>query len=443
MPLAHGLLIAAVYLVAYSNTFRVPFQFDDRYHIAAKPFVRDVGAFFDPARAERFAADHAFRVRTIGYLTFAVNYRLHGDDVTGYHVVNLAIHLLNALLVYMLAALTFRTPKMKDTPLRDFRGRVALFSALLFAVHPLQTEAVTYIVQRLASLTTLFYLLGVVLYARCRIASEDSPSVLRPLPWYLLSLLSAVLAMRTKEIAFTLPLTIGLYESLFFGGKPGKRALALIPFLLTMLIIPLRILGAGGQVGEWIGDVSRATRVGTALSRSEYLSTQFRVIVTYLRLLFFPVGQNLDYDYPVFASVRNPEVFLSFLLLVSLAAFAAYLLSRARGTSSAGRLVSFGVFWFFIALSVESGVIPIPDVIFEHRVYLPSAGFFIAAVTLVFMGAQRLGRRRRGYETLAVAILVAVVVALTAATYARNGVWRSETTLWEDVMKKSPRKARA
>lgn len=441
--LTHAILIAAVCLVAYSNTFRVPFQFDDKYQIAAKPFVRDVRAFIDPSKAKLYGTDHAFRVRTVGYLTFALNYRLHGEDVTGYHVVNLAVHLLNALLVYWLVVLTFRTPGLKGSPLVEYSGRVALFSALLFAGHPLQTEAVTYIVQRIASLATLFCLLGVTLYSRCRIASMENSAISRSLPWYLLSLLSAVLAMRTKEIAFTLPVTIALYEVLFFKGSTGKRALILLPFIFTMMIIPLRILGAGGTAGEWIGDVSQATRVGTALSRPEYLFTQSRVVVTYLRLLCFPVGQNLDYDYPVFASFGNPEVFLSFLFLVSLFAFAVYLLYRERGKPSAVRLVSFGVFWFFITLSVESSVIPISDVIFEHRVYLPSAGFFVAVATLAFMGVQGLKRRRRAYDTAAVAALTAAIIVLTGASYARNDIWRSESSLWEDVMKKSPRKARA
>ncbi|RPI38378.1 MAG: tetratricopeptide repeat protein [Nitrospiraceae bacterium] len=478
------LLIAVVCLLCYSNTFSVPFQFDDPPNISEMPFVRDIGVFFDQLWG---GPGSAFVMRIVGFFTFAVNYRIHGDAVAGYHVVNLLIHILNGFLVYFLVLLTFRTayfvsqgsavssnPPLSPLKLRGDEGGlfssrfIPLAAALLFVSHPIQTQAVTYIVQRFTSLATLFYLLSLVMYIKWRLSSVGA-GLPRPYSfiYYLLSLISAVLAMKTKEIAFTLPLVISLYEFMFFSGILKKRILYLVPLLLTMLIIPLSLMGSAKPLGEIIGDVSEATRVQTDISRWEYLFTQVRVIVTYIRLLFFPVNQNLDYDYPVYLSFFDPNVILSFLFLMSIFGIGVYLLYKSRqkagGEGQEGknrgregvspvafhllpiacyRLISFGIFWFFITLSIESSVIPITDVIFEHRLYLPSIGFFIA-VTGVFSMVRQRKKGKTEWASKAVAGgLIAAVVLLSGVTYARNTVWRSEVSLWEDVVKKSPSKLR-
>jgi tetratricopeptide (TPR) repeat protein len=274
---------------------------------------------------------------------------------------------------------------------------------------------------------------------------------------YAISLLSAVLAMKTKEIAFTLPLVVALYELMFFEGALKKRMLYLLPLLLTMLIIPLGLMGSAKPMGEVIGDVSAAARVGSDISRWEYLFTQFRVIVTYIRLLFFPVNQNLDYDYPVYRSFFDPDVFLSFLFLLSLFCLAVYLFYRSRfsylstlnsqlstlSSQPSSRLAGFGIFWFFITLSVESSLIPMNDVIFEHRVYLPSVGFFIAVMAVLFMAWERLKGKAAWMGKAVTGGLIAVVFLFSGAAYARNTVWQSEFSLWQDVARKSPGKARA
>jgi protein O-mannosyl-transferase len=548
-------LIAVVCLIAYSNTFHVPFQFDDPSSISWKPYVKDINAFFG-AQVE---TDSSFIMRTLTYFTFAVNYRLHGNEVVGYHAVNLAIHLLNGFLVYFLVLLTFRTPYFatanvsfqhslfplvgdcgtsSEEGLRTSRSDkqcfIALFVALLFVSHPVQTQAVTYIVQRLASLATLFYLLSLVMYIKWRLIKQESgvgtknpkSEILYPkfgwgsTVWYLTSLISAVLAMKTKEIAFTLPLVIALYEFLFFMGPVKKRVLYLLPLLLTMLIIPLSLMGMTKPMGDIIGDVSEAARVGSTLTQWEYLFTEFRVIVTYIRLLFFPVNQNLDYDYPVYHSFFDAPVVLSFLFLSALFGTAVYLLYRSRLNISANkspcppftkggqggitppkppalnpmpiaiyfRLIAFGIFWFFITLSVESSVIPIADVIFEHRLYLPSVGFFITAVGVLSMVWQRVNIRTTNIEKIqpnlplpkgvtspflekggkgrfsgkcsstdnppenevwkqpakiVVAVCGLIIVIFSGATYFRNNIWRTEVMLWEDVARKSPMKARS
>jgi tetratricopeptide (TPR) repeat protein len=261
------------------------------------------------------------------------------------------------------------------------------------------------------------------------------------LTFYILSIIFAVLAMKTKEIAFTLPIIIALCEFMFFEGRVKRRILYLVPVFSTMLIIPLTLLGTDKPIGDLISDISEVTRVLTPMSRSDYMFTQFRVIVTYISLLFLPTNQNLDYDYPIYDSFFDPNVFLSFFFLSALLGIGVYLLYRSHPASRLSRLIVFGIFWFFITLSVESGIIPIIDVIYEHRVYLPSVGFILACVAGIGMMVERVNSRV--VLRVIVAGVVTVVVMLGGATYGRNRVWQSKITLWEDVVMKSPEKSRA
>jgi tetratricopeptide (TPR) repeat protein len=504
-------LITTVGLIAYSNTFTVPFHFDDIFQIADNPAIKDIGNFLSSSRGYQHNPQ-----RYVGYLSFALNYHSGGLEVFGYHLVNLAIHVLNAILVYLLVLLTFQTPyfrsdKLKvksETPeevrqtavshqqsddapvpvpqspvtVHGSRG-IAFFTALFFVVHPVQTQAVTYIVQRFTSLAAMFYLLSLVMYIKGRLAGNEQvkdkvkkySSLASALIFYFFSLISAVLAMKTKEIAFTLPLMILLYDFVFFKSTFKKKLLFLVPVLLTLIIIPLSIMGTHKPLGEILSDLSDKTRVQTEISRGDYLMTQMRVITTYLRLILFPVNQNLDYDYPIYHSLFTPSVLLSFLLLASLIGTAVYLLyksrlrkgQRAERTEQEARseehqvddanryalcpmplapyyrLISFGIFWFFIALSVESSVIPIVDVIFEHRVYLPSVGAFLALTVTVVVLSAGLQKRFPRAEKAALPSALITLILLCGITYMRNATWGDARILWEDVVEKAPESARA
>ncbi|MCK5506193.1 MAG: hypothetical protein KAJ10_13595, partial [Thermodesulfovibrionia bacterium] len=339
----HILLIILVGFLVYSNTFDVPFHLDDRNNIIENREIKDLSGYLQ----HLFTEDIVSNLRYIGYLTFSINYKLHGLDVTGYHLVNLLIHIINAMLVYVLVILTFTTPVSREIEIESVQhpfnkqrlgGYIALFSALLFLSHPLQTQAVTYIVQRFASLASMFYLLSLVMYIKMRVLqikeSESRSFPVSGIIFYSISIVSAVFAMKTKQIAFTLPLTVAVYEFIFLEGKIRKRILYLIPLLLTMLIIPFSLLSLNGPVEDLIIDVSEATKVQTEMSRLDYLFTQFRVVMTYIRLILFPVNQNLLYDYPVYRSFFDVNVIFSFLFLLLLFSCAVYLIYRVKKKSS-------------------------------------------------------------------------------------------------------------
>ena len=457
-------LIVLLTICAYSNTFTVPFILDDEASIIRNEIIQNLGMFFEHGY-------HFNPTRFIGYFTFALNHTVHGLNLVGYHVVNLAIHIGNGLLVFALVKTMIRTPlfgrgaAVRGTIADDAGDEsrvpspesrlfllIPFLVALLFVCHPIQTQAVTYIVQRLTSLAAFFYLACLLLSLRWRLALVAGAPFLSKavLPVWLLALTMALLAMMTKEISFTLPFTMLLAEFCFFG-RPDRRVLALLtPFFLVALTIPLAMFGPARPVGALLSAADVATIGNPMVARTEYLFTQFSVIVTYLRLLVLPVDQNLDYDYHVSHSLLEPRAFLSLFFLLALVAAAVYLWRRSLVSSpqspvpgapmAAGlcRLAAFGIFWFFLTLSVESSVIPILDVIFEHRLYLPSVGFFITVVCLMVL----LARRTPAVERLLAPGVLTIALILAGATYARNLVWKDWITLWSDVVKKSPGKAR-
>lgn len=438
----HILLIALLGLLAYSNTFNSSFHFDDEPNIIDNPSIKNLTELVSTKVI-------VLNNRFIGYLSFYMNYKLNGLDVTGYHIFNISIHIINAVLVYWLVLLTFNTLSLSDKTIltnnvnsAGFRNLIAIFSALFFVSHPVQTQAVTYIVQRFTSLAAFFYLLSLVMYIKWRLVTQNIENGTRN-TLYTASLFSAILAIKTKEISFTLPIMMATYEFMFFNGKIRKKVLYLIPFFLVMLIVSLSFAWTDKPFEELTADLEAKTRTETNMSRWDYMFTQFRVIVTYLRLVFFPINQNFDYDCPIYNSFLTPEIFLSFLLLSAILCAGVYLFHRYRHIVPYTKLISFGIFWFFIALSVESSIIPIVDVINEHRLYLPSVGGFIAITASVFSIAHKFKNNRPMIIERAITpVLFLVIISLTFAAYARNMVWQDELSLWSNVVKESPNKAR-
>ncbi len=462
------LLILLAGILVYANTFQVPFVLDDLYVIVQNPGIRGLANFSHV----NSPVQQILLPRIIAYFSFALNYQFGGLHVAGYHLVNLIIHLISGLLVYVLLHLTFQTPYLRERAKGSgvgvtLCGFVPLFAALLFIVHPVQTQAITYIVQRMASLAAMFYLLSVVLYVIGRLHMENGEGkAISGLTILFIggSVAAALMAMKTKENSFTLPLAIVLYEGCFFRGAWKRRIFSMLPLLATLPVVPLGIFANGKGSGQLLVDLSEKTLAAGKLTRLEYLVTQFRVVVTYIRLLIFPANQNLDYDYPVYQNFFTPPVYLSFLLLVFILGLAIFLIWRTRSispysslhdlpssipdlnrqTSSSDpalRLIAFGIFWFFLTLAVESSIVPIADVIAEHRLYLPSFGAAAAFSTAIALLFRKLFPRSANGKVLVLGAALLILV-LGFASYQRNQVWGNKILLWQDAVSKSPNKAR-
>ncbi|MGA2330435.1 MAG: tetratricopeptide repeat protein [Syntrophales bacterium] len=417
------ILICLVGVIAYSNSFDCSFHFDDTPNIEENITIRNLSNVkawwgFIPSRP-------------IGNLSFALDYHFHKLDVWGYHLVNLGIHVVNAILVWWLVILTMATPVMKAQPISRHKGAMALFTALLFVSHPLATQSVTYIVQRLASLATLFYLLSLALFVKGRVREGNKDT--RVYFYYAGSVLCAILGMLTKEIVFTLPFALVLYEFSFIKTDTWKIDLRdrgiQIPVIILVIFVALFFLNFSFGIFTPVPPLLNQG-YDSLITAREYLLTQFSVILTYIRLFILPVNQNLDYDCPISHSLFEGHTLFGLLSLVGIFVAAIFLFRRYR-------LISFGIFWFFLTLSVESSIIPISqNVIFEHRTYLPSIGFFLVLTGVVFYFIWD------RYRQVSVGALVLLILTNAVLTYERNRVWKSEYTLWADCLRKSPNKPR-
>jgi len=417
------LLICIVGALAYANALGGSFVYDDSVSLINQAGVKSL----DPV-----VLWNSFNVRMLGYYSFALNYRLTGFDPFWFHLVNVAIHLINGCLVFWLARLVMRRSfELEASMLGDRYGdAVALTAGLIFVAHPLGTQAVSYVVQRLASQAALFYLLAVIIFFKGRILMEAGRRLGAAL--VAVSLLFAVVAMFTKQNAFTIPLMLLLVEFSFFSPswRLMKRKAALFAVALALMgVIPVALMIFHGVSIQDIGDMAsqRALVNGYA-----YLATQVNVVRTYLRLLIFPAGLRVDYAYPIFHSLLNERTILSGLVHISLWAIAIGCFKRRRA-------VFFGIAFFYIALIVESSIFPIRDVIVEHRAYLPSAGIFIAASSLIWLAAKRL-HARRVPSWIFVGLLVAVLAVMT---YHRNRAWADSLALWSDNVREDPASYRA
>jgi tetratricopeptide (TPR) repeat protein len=441
------LLISCVGILAYSNIFHCSFHFDDIWLITDNFVIRSISNLQN--------IWNFLPCRFIFYLSLALNYHFHQLDVFGYHVVNLTIHLVSAILVWWLVLLTFSTPAMKEGTIeksaierKSFHkfnrtlpilktlqkstiightNLIALFVGLIFVSHPIQTQGVTYIMQRAASMATLFYVASLCFYVKSRLLTGHSPLLGRI--YYMGSFITTIIAMFTKEITITLPLMILLYEFSFLRTKKSLDWKCLVPFLLTLFIIPVTMLltKAGNAISTQ--EMQRALEGSTEISTMQYILTQFKVIVTYIRLIFLPLNQNLDYDYPISHSIVELPTLFSFLFLIVIFFSAVRLFSKYR-------LVSFSIFWFFLTLLPESSLFPIKDVIYEHRLYLPLVGYSMFLVSGIY---YLFGKN----TIITMGIVLTMIVGCNSVlTYQRNKVWKDEFTLWDDSVRKSPHKAR-
>jgi protein O-mannosyl-transferase len=403
-------LYSIIAFILYYPTLHADFIYDDLLNIDLNPAIQQLTNI--PAIWQNN------QTRFLAYWSLSWNYAVGKENPFGYHVFNTLVHVATSVLVYIFGGLILQTPLLRQKYSENQRRVFAFLSGLVFLCHPIQTQAVSYVVQRITSLSAFFYLASLVLFLKFRICRSS--------PFYWLSLLLAIAGMLTKEVTFTLPFMILVIEFLFFetpafGYK--RRMGYLLPYLLTLPLIPL-LLVQGLRSERILASVTAET---WTISRWDYFLTQLHVLLTYLRVLFVPLWQNLDYDYPLTTNIFT-------LSTVSAALVLAGLFLLAFALSKRQKIFSFCVFWFFLTLSVESSFFPINDVIQEHRLYLPMVGFALFVGLLI----SELIKQKVSYAV----VMVLLIFLFCYLTFQRNLLWSSPIKLWQDTASKSPKKPR-
>lgn len=409
-----AIIIAITGFIIYSNTFHASFAFDDHDAIIENYAIRNNSIY-----------THFNQPRYIGLISFALNYRFNHFNTFGYHLVNILIHIINALLVYLVIQKILKFNKTQSNGI--YQRAIPILIAFIFLVHPIQTQSVTYTVQRYTSLSALFSFVSILFYLKFR-SSQTRNFLL-----YILSLIACLLAFKTKENTATLPLCIIAIEALLFRNEKisTSRILHVLPYFILVAVIPFSFINTNQPLGKLIGGITEASSETTTITRTQYFLTELRVIVTYIRLLVLPINQSIDYIFPLSKSLLELKTFLAFCLLLLLLVYA-FLIAKRHS------FISFGILWFFIFLVIESSIIPISDVINEHRLYLPSVGF-ISAVVYAFFHVERILKWRK----FNLIFFTIIILVLSVSTYQRNKVWDNEISLWKDTATKFPEDTRA
>ncbi len=411
--LLRWLVLILLGLLIYGQTFHYGFVFDDRVFILTNPYITHFN--------QVHLIWHQFPMtRSLGFYSFALNYHFDGLQARGYHIFNFIVHLLGAGLVWALASIILTITQWLPS-LERWKRETPFLIALLFLVHPCQTQAVSYISQRFESMATVFYLATIYCYLRARIATEMSRKIL----FMGLAVLGTLLGILTKEVVITVPIMMLVSEWILFPQKSTLRpylGLAVAGVFLYVLFTKL----VYANLTIFLHPVVSLSHDGDLLTPAHYFLTQLRVFLTFLRLLVVPIHQNLDYDYPASSGLLEPPLTLAGLYVIGAIVI---LIIKLRPRDP---LIAFGLAWILVTFSIN--LAPRANVIFEHKLYLISFGFFLAAVAFLFKAVPDRGTLGR--------ILLCWIAVLSVVSFERNKVWRDEFTLWNDIVQKSPHKAR-
>ena len=418
-------LIVVAGVGAYHNSFHGPFLFDDEPAIVDNPTIRGlwpVGPMLHPP-----AQGQAVQRRPVVNVSLAVNYAISGLDVWSYHATNLVLHVLSALVLLGVVRRALESPRLQSR----FGGQALGLStaiAVVWTLHPLQTEAVTYVIQRTEILAGLFYLL--TLYAVIRAAHSRAPY-----GWHAGAVAACLLAMGSKESAVSAPVVVLLYDRIFLSGSwrevVRKRWMLYAALAATWLAVLLMI--PHGHEGSQI--------FGDSQARTQYALAQGEAIVRYLTLCFWPATLVVDYGF------CPPQD--AWRALPYLAAVGAMLAATLWAFRRRAELAFLGV-WFFAILAPSSSIVPLPQqVAAEKRMYLPLA----AVVTLTVTGAWTLWRvlanrwagvrPQRWLKAVPVVVLAAVAMGLGVRTLVRNEDYRTAEVLWRQTVESRPDNPRA
>ena len=417
------LILIAVSL-CYSNILNGELQFDDDVFI--NPSLADLRlAPLTYSNLTSFLSGN----RLLTQYSFALNYRLDGLNVFGYHVTNIILHMGSVVLVFIFMQMLLQRAKVNH----KLSLKVVPFALLvtaLFALHPLQTESVSYIVQRSEVMASMFYL-GCLVALLGYTSSNKATSF----AWWLLGLVCFIAGWGSKEIIITAPLAY-LLCILCTGDKDSlkKAGKGLLPYLVAGGIFGyLRLFSLVNSQEAGFSSFDQGPAV--------YLLTQLKVVIKYLQLFFYPVGQNIDHDINLVTGMPGLESIFYVTIWLCVIAGSIYLLQSKAGENQPQlRLIGFGLLWFLVLLSPTSSFIPIRDVMAEHRTYLPLLG--ISIIVIAFFDLIQKKCHINPISPLAFSLTILFIIALAYTTHERNKVWQTKLTLWQDAAFKSPLKSR-
>jgi tetratricopeptide (TPR) repeat protein len=420
----HVLIITALLAcvcIIYANSIGGEWHFDDVDIILHDANVHTTGLSWPELKKTFYWHGHLYR--PLARLSFGLNHYFGGLDVRGYHIINIVVHCITTVFLFLFIAHTLRLSGVKEQIGGEDPALIAGLATLLWAVNPVQVLAISYIVQRMASMAGMFYIMAMYCYVMGR--TDNQPR--KAAGFFLVSFIAFVLACGSKENAYMLPVSIAVYDLLLIQGAKAAHIKRILKVLIPITII---------AIGLWAWYTDFSTLLNGYRTRpftlTERLLTEPRVILHYALLLLYPVSSRLTFlhDIEISRSLFIPWTTLPALMLIASLLIFACMTARKRP------LISFSIIFFFLNHVIESSFIPL-ELMYEHRVYLPSFFFFIPPV-LLLARCYRYFASRRIIRILMIFVAVVVIAAQGHTVFMRNQILNCELTLWLDNVEKSP-----
>jgi protein O-mannosyl-transferase len=423
------LSIAIILLAVYGNSFECSWHFDDKPNITENPNLHMTEFSLEQInKALKSNRKHPQTFyRPVVCLSFALNHYFGGLGVFGYHLVNLVIHFLSSVFLFLFILNTLSLPSLRKN-YSSSAYEIALLATILWAINPIQTQAVTYIVQRMASLAAMFYIISMYFYLKARTAHHTKPRV----AFFGLSGLSFLLAIGSKENAAMLPMSLFLYEAIVIQDDTNlffRRNLKWFILSCSIIVIIglLYFYSQEGTIFSFLKGYERRT-----FTLAERLLTQPRIFIFYITLLFYPMPHRLSitHSFEISTSLFEPvTTFFAILFVFGLIAFSLTIARRKP-------LFAYCLLFFILNHLIESTIFSL-ELIFEHRNYLPSMFLFLPLAMLFCYGVYE-ARPKRWIKTVLYIFMFCFIISLGHGTFLRNMIWKNEDSLWLNATEVAP-----
>jgi tetratricopeptide (TPR) repeat protein len=431
----HHIILISLVCLAYGNTLHHSFHFDDIPSILEKPWIRGLDKIPD------FIFSYSQRPLVI--LSFNINYAISEFKEWSYHVFNITFHLLVVFLIYRLGKLIISHMSEGTTSLVKIPNQIPILAASIFAVHPLNTQAVTYISSRSSIMAAIFYLVAIILFFEGLDKKQDE-EIKTNYIFVAGAVISFGIGLLCKLIVVSLPAILFAYHYYFISDQNIKtwvkrqwKLILGVGGLLVLVLFYKKIYGDG---------FLRASIVD--VTTWDYFRTQIGVIpIEYFRKMIFPFNLTLDPGFQVIQHWRSPIV-ISGIVILGVFSVALIKLSQIKKQSKKYAPEAFGLMWILITLSPTSSFIPLLDVEVEHRTYLPLVGFSICLSSLLIRLKSFIQQsievrtsgiyRNKKMLSMPVVLILLILISFLVGTRERNKVWTDEVSLWADAKQKAP-----
>lgn len=428
-----SVLLVSLIFLSYSDSFNASWHLDDYPNIVLNNKLHIKNVNLKSIIDTFYASQNDSLYRPIPMFSFAVNWYFHKYDTLGYHFVNIILHCINSLLLFVLIVSLIKIQQNFQRLRESEIYLIGFLASVFWALNPIQTQAVTYIVQRMTAMSAMFYLIALYAYYFYRTSLSDSKRWISGF----ICFFSYIFSIMSKENAIVLPLSIVLMDYTFFQNQKSfelkwnrLKVVAFVGFIIAIILT---------CVFDWNGILEKIQTIydQRSFTIDQRLMTQSRVLIYYISLILLPLPSRLSLckDIDVSTSLFSPgTTLLSIFLIVSGVTFCLLTFKKYR-------LANFAVLFFFINHLVESTILPL-ELYFEHRNYLPSIFLFVPLVTFIVQKKSQIRYKNKKFNTIVIAFLILIVGLWGNWTFQRNMIWMNEKVFWEHEIAKNPALAR-